>query len=101
MTEGDGLPSDGSGPPLKAAPLEYPLLYMFKAMGLAAPGFREHVVQLISEVAGPIDATAVTVRPSSAGKYESISVHVFLKAEDERRRIYEALHADKSIVWYV
>jgi hypothetical protein len=28
-------------------------------------------------------------------------VHVYLKSEDERRRIYESFHGEKAIVWYV
>jgi putative lipoic acid-binding regulatory protein len=51
-------------------------------------------------VLGEVDPKTVTVRPSSAGKYESVSVHVYLKTEDERRRIYESFHREKAIVWY-
>ena len=89
--------SDGQPPPLIA----YPTHYTFKAMGLAAPDLRARIVGHVSAVLGPVEEGAVTVRPSSAGKYESVSVHVYLKSEDERRRIYEAFHGDKAIVWYV
>ena len=79
----------------------YPTHYTFKAMGLAGPGLKARILGHVSAVLGPLDESALTVRPSSAGKYESVSVHVYLKSEDERRRIYEAFHGDKSIVWYV
>ncbi|GAC1341114.1 MAG: hypothetical protein NVSMB23_12220 [Myxococcales bacterium] len=86
----------GPTPPL----IEFPTFYTFKAMGLAG-AIRERVCELVAAVLGPLDPGAVTVRPSSAGKYESVSVHVYLKTEDERRRIYEAFHGEKAIVWYV
>lgn len=84
-------------PPL----IEYPTYYTFKAMGLAGPALRQAVVGHVSAVLGAVDDAQVTVRPSSAGKYESVSVQVYLRSEDERRRVYEAFHGDKGIVWYV
>lgn len=81
--------------------ISYPTHYTFKAMGLAGPELKARILSHVSAVLGPVEESAFTVRPSSAGKYESVSVHVYLKSEDERRRIYEAFHADKSIVWYV
>ena len=89
--------SDGLPPPL----ITYPTFYTFKAMGLAGPDLKARILQHVSSVLGPVEEGSVTVRPSSAGKYESISVHVYLRSEDERRRIYEAFHGDKTIVWYV
>lgn len=88
-----------SGPPQPPL-IDFPTFYTFKAMGLAG-AVRDRVLELVESVLGQIDAGSVTVRPSSAGKYESVTVHVYLKTEDERRRIYEAFHAEKSIVWYV
>lgn len=93
MSEGGAT---GAPPPL----IEYPTFYTFKAMGLAG-GIRARVVAIIEAVVGTVEDHGVTVRPSSAGKYESITVQVYLRSEDERRRVYEAFHADKAIVWYV
>jgi putative lipoic acid-binding regulatory protein len=90
--------------PTAPVALDYPTYYTFKAMGLAG-AVRGRMLELIAQVLGPVDDGAVTVRPSSAGKYESVSVQVFLRSEDERRRIYEAFHAavklEKVFVWYV
>jgi putative lipoic acid-binding regulatory protein len=83
-------------PPL----IQFPTFYTFKAMGLTGT-VRDRVLELVGAVLGAVDPSAVTVRPSSAGKYESISVHVYLRSEDERRRIYESFHREKAIVWYV
>ncbi len=103
MTSGPpGAGDDGSGDvPAKAPLIEYPTFYTFKAMGLAGPELRGRIVGHIEGVLGVVEDAAVTVRPSSAGKYESISVQVYLHSEEERRGIYHAFHNDKSIVWYV
>ena len=86
----------GAPPPL----IDYPTFYPFKAMGLSE-GLRARVVAIIEAVVGSVEDHAVSVRPSATGKYESITVQVYLKSEDERRRVYAAFHADKAIVWYV
>lgn len=84
-------------PPL----IEYPTFYTFKAMGLAGPELRQRIAAHLRSVVGEVDEAQLTVRPSSAGKYESVSAQVYLRSEDERRRVYEAFHGDKGIVWYV
>jgi putative lipoic acid-binding regulatory protein len=94
---------EGSGAP-PAVAIDYPTFYTFKAMGLAGT-VRGRMLELIAAVLGPVADGAVTVRPSSAGKYESVSAHVYLRSEEERRRIYEAFHAalsvEKIFIWYV
>jgi putative lipoic acid-binding regulatory protein len=82
-----------------APQIEFPTFYTFKAMGLAG-AVHDRVLQMVAQVLGEVDPKAVTVRLSSAGKYESVSVHVYLKTEDERRRIYESFHREKAILWY-
>ena len=84
-------------PPL----IEYPTLYTFKAMGLAGVTFVERIRGLVEGVLGKLEDGAVATRPSSGGKYVSVSFHVFLEREEQRRKVYEAFHADKSVVWYV
>ena len=87
--------------PQPPALIEYPTHYTFKAMGLAGPGFRELVRGIVAAVVGELEHGAITERPSSAGKYLSLSVHVYLQSEDQRRAVYEAFHKEKAIVWYV
>jgi putative lipoic acid-binding regulatory protein len=94
----------GGDPPRLPPLIDYPTYYTFKAMGLRG-AVRGRMVELVAAVVGPVHEGAVTERPSSAGKYESISVHVYLRSEDERRRIYQAFHAalsvEKVFVWYL
>ena len=95
-----GSGEGGAKAPSSMPLINFPTFYTFKAMGLAG-GMRDRIVALVEGVVGPLDQASVTVRPSSAGKYESITVQVYLRTEEERRAVYEAFHADKAIVWYV
>ena len=86
-----------AGPPA----LDYPLDYTFKVMGLAGDDFAEHARRLVARVVGEAPAAQVTVRASSGGKYHSASVRVRLESEDQRRAVYEALHGDARVVYYL
>jgi len=86
-----------SPPPL----IDYPTHYTFKAMGLSGVTFVERIRGLVESILGRLGDEAVSTRPSSGGKYVSVSFHVFLEREEQRRKVYEAFHADKSVVWYV
>jgi len=92
--------SDGKGAPATPA-LDYPLDYTFKVMGLAADDFAEHARGLVASVVGEAPAERVTVRASAQGKYHSVSVSVTLVSEDQRRGVYEALHSDARVVYYL
>jgi putative lipoic acid-binding regulatory protein len=91
--------SDGEGPP--GPVLEYPLDYTFKVMGLAADDFAEHARRLVAAVVGEAPAERVTVRASAQGKYHSVSVEVRLASEAQRRAVYQALHDDGRVVYYL
>jgi putative lipoic acid-binding regulatory protein len=80
--------------------VEYPLPYTFKVMGLAGDDFAEHARRLVGRFTD-IPAEDVTVRQSSGGKYHSVSVVVRLASEEERRAIYQALHEDARVVYYL
>ncbi len=90
-------PSDTNTTPT----LEYPLDYAFKVMGLAAEDFPEHARRLVARFVEDVPAAGVTVRTSAQGKYHSVTVAVRLTSEAQRRAVYEALHADARVVYYL
>ena len=92
--------SQGKGP-AETPVLDYPLDYTFKIMGLAADDFPEHARRLVAAVVGEAPPERVTVRASAQGKYHSVSVVVTLVSEEQRRGVYEALHADARVVYYL
>jgi putative lipoic acid-binding regulatory protein len=87
--------------PPPAVELEYPLDYTFKIMGLAGDDFAEHARRLVAAVVGAAPAERVTVRASAGGKYHSVSVGVTLVSEEQRRAVYQALHEDARVVYYL
>ncbi|MGC3998443.1 MAG: DUF493 domain-containing protein [Anaeromyxobacter sp.] len=91
------MKNEATGPAL----IEYPVRYTFKIMGLAGDDFAEHARRLVARVVGEAPAEDVSVRQSAGGKYHSVSVAVQLASEEQRRAIYQQLHDDKRVVYYL
>jgi uncharacterized protein len=98
LVSGNRVIGEGQAP---APVLDYPLDYTFKIMGLAADDFPEHARRLVAAVVGEAPPEQVTVRASAQGKYHSVSVVVTLASEVQRRAVYQALHDDARIVYYL
>lgn len=82
--------------------IEYPTIYPFKVMGLQEHGFSEYVRLLFSRVLGTeVSRDSVSVQPSSRNKYVSITVSVYLISEEQRRRLYEQLHKERRVLYYL
>jgi putative lipoic acid-binding regulatory protein len=82
--------------------IEYPTVYVFKVLGKQEHGFREYVRQLFKRVIGTeVSLDSIAERPSRLGKYLSVSVSVYLISEEQRRAIYEQLHKDKRVLYYL
>jgi putative lipoic acid-binding regulatory protein len=89
----------GSDPP---ALIEYPTPYTFKVMGKQEHGFKEYVRQLFHRVlAQEVSQDSMSELPSKGAKYLSVSVTVLLLSEEQRARVYEALHKDRRILYYL
>ncbi|HVI97344.1 MAG TPA: DUF493 domain-containing protein [Anaeromyxobacter sp.] len=81
--------------------LDYPLEYEFKIMGLAGDDFPEHARHLVEQVVGHAPPERVTVRASAQGKYHAVTVVTMLASEGQRRAVYQALHEDARVVYYL
>jgi putative lipoic acid-binding regulatory protein len=82
--------------------IQYPTVYTFKVLGKQEHAFREYVRQIFKRALGtevPLDSIAE--RPSRLGKYLSVSVTVYLLSEEQRRAIYEQLHKEKRVLYYL
>lgn len=89
---------DGEKKPL----IEYPTVYAFKVMGLQEHGFREYVRLLFSRLLGAeVSSDQVSEQPSSRNKYLSVTVSVVLLSEEQRRHIYEQLHKERRVLYYL
>lgn len=89
-------------PEQKKPLIEYPTVYTFKVMGRQEHGFREYVRQLFKRMMGmEISLDSISEQPSSRGKYLSVSVSVYLLSEEQRRSIYEQIHKEKRVLYYL
>lgn len=96
------MSGDDAGQGDKKPLIEYPTVYTFKVMGKQEPGFKEYVRQLFKRVlATEISPDSISELPSSRGKYVSVSVSVYLLSEAQRRAIYEQLHKERRVVYYL
>jgi len=82
--------------------IEYPTVYAFKVMGLQEHGFGEYVRQLFKRLMGTeVSPDSISLQPSSRGKYVSVTVSVYLLSEEQRRAIYEQLHKERRVLYYL
>jgi putative lipoic acid-binding regulatory protein len=84
-------------PPLIRYPTDYPL----KVIGSAADDFVAHVRSVVERAVPGITLGEETTRPSSGGKYLSVTLDVRLESEEQRRAIYEALRTDARVVYFL
>jgi len=78
--------------------LEFPCNFPIKAMGLAATDFDALVVSIISRHAATLGEGAVTSRPSSNGKYISVTVTISAESQQQLDAIYRDLSAHERVL---
>lgn len=82
--------------------IEYPTVYAFKVMGKREHGFATYVREKFTRLMGSeIADDAVSENISKEGRYTSLTVSVTLTSEEQRKAIYEDIHSDKRIVYYL
>ncbi len=82
--------------------IEYPSVYPFKVMGKQDATFVEFVRLLFGRLLGhEVSPDSISQQPSSKGTYLSLTVSVLLLSEEQRRTVYEGLHKEKRIVYYL
>jgi|WetSurMetagenome_2_1015567.scaffolds.fasta_scaffold952240_1 uncharacterized protein len=85
------------GPPL----IDYPTDYPIKVIGSSSDDFELHVRRVLQQAVPGAALGEATVRPSSGGKYLSVTLDVRLESEEQRRAVYEALKSDGRVVYYL
>jgi putative lipoic acid-binding regulatory protein len=87
---------------LKPPVIEYPTVYAFKVMGRQEHGFKEYVRQLFKRLLGSeISNDSISEQPSRQGRYVSVTVSVYLISEDQRKAVYETLHKERRVLYYL
>ena len=77
---------------------EFPCEHNFKVMGLSEYPLSEVVAEVVRIHAPDFDATRITIKNSSSGKYLSVTAYVQVENKQQLEAIYIAL--DKRIEVY-
>jgi hypothetical protein len=77
--------------------LEFPCEFPLKVMGETREGFAEAVVAVVRQHAPDFDATRVEMRPSSTGKYLSLTCTIHATSKPQLDDLYRALTAHPMV----
>ncbi len=77
--------------------LEFPCEFSIKTMGLATPEFDSLIVEIVRQHAPDLGEGAVRTRPSSGGKYLSVTVTINATSKAQLDSIYQAM-TDRELV---
>jgi uncharacterized protein len=79
--------------------LEFPCVFPIKAMGRADADISGVVMEIVRRHAPGFDETAVTLRPSSGGKWVAVTLTIEATSKAQLDAIYTDLTAHEQIVW--
>ena len=81
-------------------PLQFPCEFPIKAMGLKHPRFVQNILDVVLKFAPDFPPQSVEMRPSTQGKYISVTCTITAVSQDQINAIYTALKAipDVAIV---
>lgn len=80
--------------------LQFPCDFPIKVMGLKHTRFVQNILDVVLRYAPDFAAETVELRPSSAGKYLSVTCTINAVSQDQLNGIYTALkaHPDVAVV---
>jgi uncharacterized protein len=80
------------------SPLKFPCRFPIKVMGHNTPEFESLVMQAIALHAGeaPLD---INRRPSSGGRFVSVTVTITAESREQLDRIYRSLTASEQVLF--
>ena len=77
---------------------EFPCEYQIKAMGIDDGSFHELVIEIIRRHCDSVREDSLRTRPSSAGKYVSVSIVIEASSREQLDAIYDDLTADEKVL---
>jgi len=79
--------------------LEFPCTFPIKAMGRSDSGLEAAVLEILARHAPDFDAQALEARPSSGGKWLSVTVRIEASSKAQLDAIYQELTAHELVVY--
>ena len=77
--------------------IEFPSDFPLKIMGLAAPDFAQHVVDVVLRHAPDFDPASIEMRPSSGAKYLALTCTVRATSQMQLDALYRDLTAHHMV----
>jgi len=78
--------------------VEFPCIYAFKAVGVAEGDFVSSLLSRVGAVLGrEVRPDETRVRESAQGRYQSVTLELFVTSGEQVYSIYEAMHADDRV----
>ena len=82
----------------EASLLTFPTPFPIKVMGRREEGFAQEVVAVVLAHAPDFDPSTVEMRPSSAGKYLSVTVTIEARSREQLDALYQALTGHPKVM---
>jgi len=79
----------------------FPCEYTFKIFGHHSDTFVARVTAILADTFGPLAADAVSVRPSAAGRYLSVTVVQHVERREQLEAAYTALKGEPAVILYI
>lgn len=89
----------GTSGPEDASPLTFPCEFPIKVMGRQEDDFEAHVVELVGRHVGPLDAARVRTRPSTNGRFLSVTVTIAAGSRAQLDDIYRTLTSSERVLF--
>lgn len=81
---------------------QYPGHRDFKAIGSGGDDFKQTIVRAVEDIVGPVNQDRVMERPSSQGKFISVTLRdVKVQNPDQVLAVYAAMRKDKRLRYYL
>jgi len=81
----------------EAPKIEFPCAYPIKVLGYACEEFREHVLTVMARHASGFDSSAVVVRDSGKGRFQSVTVTITATGVPQLEAIFADLKLSKHV----
>lgn len=77
--------------------IEYPCRFPIKVMGSHAPGFAEAMTHIAQQFDSSFEAHTTEQRPSKAGNYLGLTLHVWVSNREQLDELYRTLSSHPMV----
>jgi putative lipoic acid-binding regulatory protein len=77
--------------PRKDSLIEYPCIFPIKVMGAMVDGFAQALVEVALQFDPTFDVNTMELRPSKAGNYLGVTLHITATSREQLDDLYRAL----------